>query len=124
MSQAMTSESTTEARVEPARAEPARAEPAHTEHARAEHAIEAARGWTRQAGDVATRAAERLPAGVVIVVGGTVLLAADAFGVGAVVTAGVAAYGAYRVLRRRARHRREQAPAGRVAEPAGAETQP
>jgi hypothetical protein len=75
--------------------------------ARAEHAIETARAWTRRAGRLGKRAAERLPAGVVVVVGGTVLLAADAFGIGEVITAGVAGYGAYRMLRRRARRREE-----------------
>lgn len=73
--------------------------------ARAEHAIDTARAWTRRAGSLGKRAAERLPAGVVVVVGGTVLLAADAFGIGEVITAGVAGYAAYRLLRKRARAR-------------------
>jgi hypothetical protein len=76
---------------------------------RTEHAMETARAWSREAGALAKRAAEKVPAAVVIVVGGTVLLAADAFGIGEVMTAGVAAYAAYRLLRRRARQRAEGA---------------
>lgn len=68
---------------------------------RAERAIETARAWTREAGALAKRAAERVPAGVVVVVGGAALLVTDAFGVGEVVTAGIAAYAAYRLLRKR-----------------------
>ena len=72
-------------------------------------AVERARALTRKAGTLATRAAERVPAAVVVVVGGGVLLAADAFGIGEVITAGVAGYAAYRMLRRRARARQRAA---------------
>lgn len=71
----------------------------------AEHAFEAAQALTKRAGEIARDAAQRVPAGVVVVVGGAVLLAADAFGVGEVLTAGVAAYAAYRLLRKRAQRR-------------------
>jgi hypothetical protein len=78
-----------------------------------ERAIQKMEGWAHRAANLAKKSAERLPAGVVVVVGGAVLLAADAFGVGEVITAGVAGYAAYRVLRRRARKRREREQQGR-----------
>jgi hypothetical protein len=105
------------------------------ENEKAEHAIETARALTRQAGEIAKRTAERVPAGVVVVVGGAVLLAADAFGIGEVITAGIAGYAAYRLLRKRAVSRAdgssaeakradaERADANRTA-PSGAEATP
>jgi hypothetical protein len=64
-------------------------------------------GWAHRAADLARSAAEHVPAAVVVVVGGTVLLAADAFGIGEVLTAGIAGYAAYRLLRRRAAKKNE-----------------
>ena len=65
-------------------------------------AIVRAETFAHKAADLGRKTAERIPAAVVVVVGGTVLLAADAFGVGEVITAGIAGYAAYRLLRRRA----------------------
>jgi hypothetical protein len=73
---------------------------------RAEHTLEEARAMTRRAAEIAERAAERMPAGVVVLVGGGVLLAAGAFGLGEVVTAGIAGYAAYRLLLRRRAQKR------------------
>jgi hypothetical protein len=70
-----------------------------------DEAVEKIERWTHRAADVARATAQRVPAAVVVVVGGAVLLAADAFGIGEVVTAGVAGYAAYRILRRRAKKR-------------------
>lgn len=78
-----------------------------------ERAIEKMEGWAHRAANLAKKSAERVPAGVVVVVGGAVLLAADAFGVGEVITAGIAGYAAYRLIRRRARKRREREQQGR-----------
>ncbi len=79
---------------------------------RAEHAIERAEKASRRALDRARDVAERIPAAAVIVVGGGALLALDAFGVGEVLTASVAAYAAYRLLRRSARERAAEAASG------------
>jgi hypothetical protein len=73
-----------------------------------DQAVEKVERWTHRAADVARSTAQRVPAAVVVVVGGAVLLAADAFGIGEVVTAGVAGYAAYRVLRRRAKKREQR----------------
>jgi hypothetical protein len=67
----------------------------------AEEAVFRVEDWTRRAAGLARKTAERVPAAVVVVVGGAVLLASDAFGIGEVVTAGIAGYAAYRLLRRR-----------------------
>ena len=65
--------------------------------------------WTERAGAIARTTAEKVPAAVVVVAGGAVLLVTDAFGIGEVLTAGVAGYAAYRLLRRQARKRKERA---------------
>jgi hypothetical protein len=65
----------------------------------------------RRAAELARTAAEKVPAGVVVVVGAGALLALDAFGIGEVVTAGLVAYGTYRLLRRGAHRRAERAQA-------------
>jgi hypothetical protein len=67
--------------------------------------LESAEVWSRRAAEIARTTAERIPAAVVVVVGGGVLLALDAFGVGEVLTAGVVGYAAYRLLRRSAKKR-------------------
>lgn len=67
--------------------------------------LENVESWSRRAAGLARTTAERVPAGIVIVVGGGTLLALDAFGVGEVLTAGIAAYATYRLLRRSARKR-------------------
>jgi hypothetical protein len=77
----------------------------------ADHAVERIERWSGRAASVARTAAERVPAGVAIVVGGGILLALDAFGVGEVITAGVGAYAAYRLLRRSARKHAAKAEA-------------
>jgi hypothetical protein len=73
--------------------------------ARARSSVERVEEWSRRAGDIAKTTAERVPAAAVVVVGGGVLLALDAFGLGEVLTAGAAGYLAYRLLRRKARSR-------------------
>jgi len=85
------------------------AAPTESKVPEAENAVVRVESFAHRAGEIAKKTAERVPAAVVVVVGGAVLLAADAFGIGEVVTAGVAGYAAYRLLRRRAAKRNELA---------------
>ena len=72
---------------------------------RAQRALENVESWSRRAAELARTTADRMPAAVVVVVGGGTLLALDAFGVGEVLTAGIVAYATYRLLRRSVRKR-------------------
>jgi hypothetical protein len=76
-----------------------------------ERAVQVMEHWVHRAGELARSTAQRVPAAVVIVVGGAALLAADAFGIGEVLTGAVAGYAAYRLLRRRGK-KREKARIG------------